>query len=69
MQAEFRSQGIGKQLLNHIKQNHSSLSLDVYSSNKLAVRFYKREGFTIADEHIAEDTGFMEYRMEYTCGE
>ena len=41
----FRSQGIGKQLLDKAKQHHDSLSLLVYADNIRAFAFYEREGF------------------------
>lgn len=63
---EYRSKGIGKQLLDHAKSKNLSLSLDVFSNNKKAIGFYQREGFQIIHTHINEDTGLAEYRMEWT---
>ena len=36
----FRSQGIGKQLLEIAKQHHDSLSLPVYADKILSIAFY-----------------------------
>lgn len=59
----FRSEGVGKQLLDEAKQRHSALTLQVYRKNERAVRFYLREGFSISMEGTEEDTGETEYRM------
>ena len=52
-----RSCGIGKHLLEYVKQTHSTLSLGVYQKNKRAVSFYLREGFSILSEELDEATG------------
>ncbi|WP_353096032.1 N-acetyltransferase [Tissierella praeacuta] len=62
---EAQSKGIGKQLLDHVKDTHSKLSLQVYKKNDRAVRFYLREGFTISSEQIDETTGEIEFVMEW----
>lgn len=59
----YRSQGIGKQLLEFAKNTHSTLSLGVYRKNDQAVKFYLREGFVVVSEHPDEDTGEMECTM------
>ncbi len=60
---ESQSHGIGKQLLDTIKQDYSELSLKVYKKNIRAVRFYQREQFIIKQEQIDEQTGETEYLM------
>ena len=55
--------GIGKHLLEYVKQTHSTLSLGVYQKNKRAVSFYLREGFSILSEELDEATGETEYTM------
>ena len=62
---KWQSQGIGKALTDYIKKNTDSLSLHVFAENAGAVRFYMREGFCIRQEQKNEDTGNMEYRMEW----
>ena len=42
-----QSKGIGKQLLNYVKEFKSVLSLSVYQKNIRAISFYQREKFTI----------------------
>ena len=46
----YRSQGIGRQLLEYVKQLHSTLSLNVYQKNERALRFYRENGFTIVSK-------------------
>ena len=60
--------GIGKQLLNYVKEIHPALSLNVYQRNKRAVRFYQREGFSIISKDVDEDTGEADFTMSWTNG-
>lgn len=59
----FRSQGIGKQLLDKAKQHHDSLSLLVYADNIRAFAFYEREGFAAARRSLDEETNNYEFLM------
>ncbi len=60
---ENQSQGIGKRLLNYIKDKKSKLSLNVYQKNSRAISFYQREGFEIQCGDIDEATGEKDYVM------
>lgn len=60
---KMRSQGIGKQLLDFVKNKKRKLSLNVYQKNTRAVHFYQREGFKIGCESIDEDTNEKDYEM------
>lgn len=62
-----RSRGIGKQLLDHVKQTHDALSLSVYKRNERAVSFYLREGFSLSSEQTDEATGEAEYTMLWSA--
>ena len=61
--SEAQSRGIGRRLLDRAKEEKRKLTLNVYARNPGAVRFYQREGFRIAEEDTAEDTGEKEYLM------
>ena len=61
----YRSAGIGRRLLESMKEQHPVLSLGVYKKNKRAVRFYLREGFQVAEERLEENAGEMEYVMQW----
>lgn len=68
VEKNFRSHGIGMQLLNYVKQRYAGLSLEVYQKNTRAVAFYHREGFIILSEGTDEDTGEKEYIMGWKNG-
>lgn len=60
---EAQSRGIGKALLDHVKERKKKLSLNVYKKNRRAVSFYQRECFRIGEEGTDENTGESEYLM------
>lgn len=60
---EVRSHGIGKLLLDYVKDRKAKLSLNVYQKNTRAIHFYQREGFKIQQEGLDEATGEKEYVM------
>lgn len=60
-----QSKGIGKELLNFVKNIKKELSLNVYKKNIKAVNFYKRENFHVINEGIDEAAGEKEFFMEW----
>jgi putative acetyltransferase len=60
---EKQSQGIGKLLLNFIKNRKTNLHLNVYQKNTRAIHFYQREGFEIQCEGLDKTTGEKDYAM------
>ena len=60
---EMQSCGIGKLLLDYIKDKKVSLRLNVYQKNARAISFYQREAFIIQCEGLDEATGEKEYTM------
>lgn len=60
---EMQSCGIGKLLLDYIKDKKVRLQLNVYQNNTRAISFYQREGFIIQCEGLDEATGEKEYTM------
>ena len=62
---KMQSHGIGKALLDYIKDKKARLQLNVYQKNVRAISFYQREGFTIQSEGLDEFTGEKEYVMEW----
>lgn len=62
---KVQSQGIGKLLLDFVKDRKEKLHLSVYKKNTGAIRFYQREGFFIQCENLDENTGEKEYVMIY----
>ena len=60
---EMQSCGIGKLLLDYIKDKKVILRLNVYQKNARAISFYQREEFIIQCEDLDEATGEKEYTM------
>ena len=60
---EAQSQGIGKLLLNFVKDRRTKLCLNVYQKNLQAIHFYQREGFQIQCESLDGATGEKDYVM------
>lgn len=60
-----QSRGIGKALLNYIKENNSELTLHVYKKNHRGINFYLREYFIISKEQVDENTGEPELVMNW----
>ena len=56
----MQSCGIGKLLLDYIKDKKVRLQLNVYQKNDRAISFYQREGFIIQCEGLDEATGEKE---------
>ncbi len=55
--------GIGRALLDKIKENKNSLTLSVYKKNTNAINFYKKNKFVIIEENVDEKTNEIEYTM------
>ena len=62
---EAQNRGIGKSLLDRVKEEKRKLALNVYVRNVRAVRFYLREGFRIVEDGTDENTGEKEYLMRW----
>ena len=60
---EMQSCGIGKLLLDYIKNKKVRLRLNVYQKNTSALSFYQREVFYIQCEGFDGATGEKEYTM------
>ncbi len=67
--SEYRSQGIGKLLLDHAKGLYNKLTLSVYKRNARAAEFYLREGFAADREQMDFDTCQTEIFMKWENGE
>ena len=60
---EMQSKGVGKLLMDFIKERKEKLFLNVYRKNARAIHFYHREGFDIQCESLDKNTGEKEYTM------
>ena len=66
VQSQFQTKGIGKQLMDFVKDRKKELSLSVYQKNIRTVKFYQRENFEIRCENTDENTGEKEYLMVWS---
>ncbi len=57
---------IGTSLLDRIKENKDSLTLNVYKKNANAIKFYEKNNFIITSENIDKDTNEIEYTMTWS---
>lgn len=62
----LQSSGIGKQLLDYVKEIKSSMRLSVYQKNTRAIAFYQREQFVIRSESIDNSTNEKEFIMNWS---
>ncbi len=61
--------GIGKALMNHVKQRFSWLSLEVYQKNERAVKFYHAQGFRIEESAWQEETRHPTWIMNWQAAQ
>ncbi|BDZ71365.1 N-acetyltransferase [Methanobacterium petrolearium] len=62
---EYQQKGIGKKLVNHCKSLDSPLEVCAYVENVNAVNFYRHCGFSIISKQPNENSGVMEYTMQW----
>ncbi len=62
---EMQGNGIGKKLLNFIKEKRTTIQLRVYNKNTKSIEFYKSQDFSIISESQEEETGEYELLMEW----
>jgi len=61
----YQSMGIGKTLLDHVKERREELVLHVYEKNKRGLKFYLREDFVKVGEQLEEENQEWEYEMRW----
>lgn len=62
---DFRWQGVGRQLLDFVKEQKHRLQLTVYEKNASAVEFYKQNGFALISDRIDPATDEKEFLMQW----
>ncbi|MGM0169431.1 hypothetical protein IGI39_003747 [Enterococcus sp. AZ135] len=62
---DFRSLGIGTQLLNDVQAAYSKLALSVYQKNERAYHFYLKHGFKVIKNELDLETNEIELFMEW----
>ncbi len=62
---EYRRSGIGRKLINFVKNKYDKLTLNVYEKNIYAILFYTKLGFMNQKIQIDDKTNEKEYVMEW----
>lgn len=62
---EYRRSGIGRKLINFVKEKYDKLTLNVYEKNIYAILFYTKLGFINQKIQIDDKTNEKEYVMEW----
>lgn len=62
---QIQGKGIGKRLLNFVKDKRTMIQLKVYKKNTKTIEFYKSQGFEIMSDNKEEETGEYEFLMEW----
>jgi len=62
---ELQGKGIGKTLLNFIKEKRSTIQLKVFKKNIQSIEFYKSQNFNVVSDNTDEETGELEFLMEW----
>ena len=60
---ESQGQGIGTQLVDHVKTIRNPLTTSVYKQNQRAFEFYKARGFRVVGDSVCEHTGCGEHQL------
>ena len=63
----YRPQGVGRQLLDHLKMLFPSFTLKVYQKNTDAVQFYLRKGLEVISKDRDPDTNELELLMKWNA--
>ncbi len=62
---DLQGKGIGKQLIDFVKQEQSVIQLKVYKKNTPSLRFYQNQGFLLLEENFEAGTGEIECLMQW----
>lgn len=57
------NKGLGTALVEWVKKESDTLTLNVYAQNKHALQFYEKMGFVLGETSIDEAIGEKQYRM------
>ena len=61
--SKFHGQGVGRALMDKARSIRDVLELDVFEDNLVGRRFYEKYGLSRVDEHVHEETGFVQLRL------
>lgn len=57
VEPDFQGRGIGRQLMDHVRQSREFLELEVFKDNAIGRQFYDRYGFKLVKEQTNQETG------------
>ena len=60
------SKGVGRQLVEFIRESYEELEVEVFKQNKIGRAFYDKYGFKIIKEELHEESGEEILRMKIT---
>jgi putative acetyltransferase len=61
------SKGIGTELVNFIKKEHSELEVEVFEKNSIGSAFYAKYGFVNIKKFNHQDSGHVVLRLKLKC--
>lgn len=61
----FQGKGVGKSLLNYVKEKRMAIELKVYEKNWKSVNFYKSQGFVVKSGNMEDVTDENELLMQW----
>lgn len=64
----FQNHGIGSLLIRYCQDHWPELTLSAYVENERAVAFYRKHGFRVLSQSLAEDGFHEEYTMKWAAG-
>ena len=64
--ARIPGEGVGRALMDHLKDGRDRLTLRTHMPNRAAHRFYEREGFVLVADALDGEDGVGERLMEWT---
>jgi putative acetyltransferase len=67
VKVDHQRKGIGRDLLNHVKDRNSALELCCFMDNYQAQRFYHAQDFEIVKEQTHAELPFDEYLMQWVA--
>ena len=62
---DYQGRGIGRALMDHARNSHPVLELDVFEANTVGRRFYDAYGFVVVGRHTNEVAGEPELRLRF----
>jgi len=60
----FHQQGIGRDLVDHVRESRETLEVEVFKKNTQGRAFYDRYGFKPIEEKVHQETGFALLRLK-----